>query len=86
MILIGGGVSHHQLLHNYCHESPNRAYRGENVYMLKGSSSLCCGFLHLIPMSMFGIVNSFLGVGKFVRVCAFKLCHRVNISLCDDLL
>jgi hypothetical protein len=26
--------------------------------MLKSSSPLCCGFFHMFPMSMFGIVSS----------------------------
>jgi hypothetical protein len=87
LISIGGGVSCHQVMsstfefmHNCCHKSLNEACRGGRVYVLKSSSPSCCGFLHLFPMSMFGIANFYQGVGKFVRLCGFGLHHRANIS------
>jgi hypothetical protein len=47
-----------EFLHTYCCKSPSGAYRGGGVSMLKSSCPLCCGFLHMFPMSMFGIINS----------------------------
>ncbi len=54
--------------------------------LLKNSTPLCCGFLHLFLVFVFGIINFLLRVGKFFRFCAFRLHHKVSISLCDDLL
>jgi hypothetical protein len=71
---------------NYCHKFKGGAYRGGNVSMLKISYPLCCGFLHLFLMFVFKIVCSLSGVVKFVRLCAFKLHHKVNTISCDDLL
>ncbi len=58
-------MSHHQVassafefLHNCCCKFSSRAYRGGGVFVLKKSSPLCCGFLHLFPMLVFGIVKS----------------------------
>jgi len=47
-----------EFLHNFCHKSPSKAYKGGVVYVLKKFSRLCCGFLHLFHVSMFGIINS----------------------------
>jgi hypothetical protein len=46
-----------EFLHINCHKSLNGTYRGGSLSMLKSSSPLCCGFLHLFPMSVFGIIN-----------------------------
>ncbi len=75
-----------EFLHNCCRKFLSEAYKGGGAYVLKNSYPLCCGFLHLFPMSMFGIINSLLGVGKLVKLCAFELYHKANTSSCDDLL
>ncbi len=62
------------------------AYRGGNVSMLNISYPLCCGFLHLFLMFVFKIANFLSSVATLVRLCAFKLHHKVNTILCDDLL
>jgi hypothetical protein len=74
MIPTCGGVSHHQatsstfeFLHIYYHKSQNEACKGGNMYVLKGSP-LCCGFLHLCPMSKFGIISSLLGGREIYEV------------------
>jgi len=59
---------------------------GGNVSMLKSSSPLCCKFLHLFPMFVFGIVNSLLGGREISWVVCLWVHHKVITSLCDDLL
>jgi hypothetical protein len=49
-----------EFLHNYCHKSSSEVYKDGRVYVLKSFSPLCCGFLHLFRMFMFGIINSLL--------------------------
>ncbi len=46
-----------EFIHNYFSKSSNKTYKGGNVYVLKSSCPLCCGFLHMFPMFVFGIVN-----------------------------
>jgi hypothetical protein len=81
LIPIGGGMPHHQamsstfeFLHNCCCKFFNVAYKGGSMSMLKSSSPLCCGFLHLFLMFVFGIVNSLLGGRKICPV----VCHQVT--------
>jgi hypothetical protein len=50
-----------EFLYNCCHKFSNGAYKGGGVYVLKSSSPLCCGFLHMFLMSMFRIINFLLG-------------------------
>jgi hypothetical protein len=52
-----------EFIHNYSSKSPNKTYKGGNVYVLKSSYPLCCGFLHMFHVSVFGIVN-FLSRGR----------------------
>jgi len=53
-----------EFLHTCCRKSPSKAYRGGGVFVLKNSSPLCCGFLHLYHVSMFGIISSLSGGRK----------------------
>ncbi len=55
------------------------------MYVLKSSSPLCCGFLHLFLMYVFRIISSLSRVGKFVKVYVFELHHRANTSSCDEI-
>jgi hypothetical protein len=93
LILTSGGVPRHQVksstfefLHTYCCKSLNEAYMCESMYMLKSSSPLCCQFLHLFPMFVFGIVKFLLGGRESIKLCVFKLHHRVRTNVCDDFL
>ncbi len=74
-----GGVPHHQatsstfeFLHTCCHKSPSGVYKGGGVYVLKSSFPLCCEFLHLFTMSMFGII-------KFLSEC-WEICQVVCLQ------
>jgi hypothetical protein len=68
MILTSGRVLWHQavsstfeFIHNCCCKFSSEAYRSGVLFMLKNSSPLCCGSLHLFLVFVFGIVNSLLG-------------------------
>ncbi len=43
------------------------------MYVLKSSSPLCCGFLHLFPMFMFGIISFLLGVKEIYEVVCLQV-------------
>ncbi len=85
-------MPHHQavsstfeFLHNYCCKFLNGAYKGGGVYVLKSSSPSCCGFFcNCFLCLCLGLLILYQGVGKFVRLCAFELHHRVSTSSCDD--
>jgi hypothetical protein len=49
-----------EFLHIHYRKSQNEACKGGGMYVLKSSSPLCCGFLHLFPMSEFGIISYLL--------------------------
>jgi hypothetical protein len=73
------GVPRHQamlsifeFLHTYCCKSLSEAYRVRGVSMLKSSSPLCCGFLHLFFVFVFRIVSSLLGGREICQVVCFR--------------
>jgi hypothetical protein len=66
-----------EFLHNCCHKFPSGAYKGGGGYVLKSSYPLCCGFLHLFHVSVFGIVNSLLrGRETYKNVCLQATSHN----------
>jgi hypothetical protein len=61
-----------EFLHIHCCKSRNKACKGGGMYVLKSSSPLCCGFLHLFPMSKFGIISFLLGGREIYEVVCLQ--------------
>jgi hypothetical protein len=74
-------VSTFEFLHNYCFKSSSKAYRGGGMYVLKGSSPLCCGLLHLFLVSMFGIVSFLSGVKEICQIVCLRATSKGEHNL-----
>jgi hypothetical protein len=64
-------VTTFEFLHNYCHKSSSKAYKGGSVFVLKSSSPLCCEFLHLFHVFVFGIIGSLSWGREIFQVMCF---------------
>jgi hypothetical protein len=76
-VLCHQAASTFEFLHKCCHKFPSEAYKGGGVFVLKSSSLLCSGFLHLFPMFVFGIVNS---VSKSKEICQVVCLRAISQS------